>query len=56
MSSPGDGGGVGAGDEVALLLAGELVEALLPARQVVAVSRSHGAHLRLHRDHRGRTY
>ena len=51
MPSPGDGGGVGAGDEAALLRAGELVEALLAARQVVAVCCSHGAHLRLYREH-----
>ena len=57
MPSPGDGGGVCAGDEAALLRAGELVEALLAARQVVAVSCSHGAHFRLQREHhRGRTY
>ena len=57
MLSPGDGGGVCAGDEGALLRAGELVEALLAARQVVAVSCSHGTHLRLQRErHRGMIY
>ena len=57
MPSPGDGGGVCAGDEAALLRAGELVEALLAARQVVAVCCSHGTHLRLYREHhRGASY
>ena len=57
MLSPGDRGGMCAGDEAALLRAGELVEALLAARQVVAVCCSHGAHLRLYREHhRGRIY
>ena len=57
MPSPGDRGGVCAGDEAALLRAGELVEALLAARQVVAVCCSHRTHLRLYREHhRGGSY